>query len=466
MCLLFEKYFCSFRICFIISAFLMLCSFSSFAQMSKDSFNTKSGTIIMFEQFDKEYYQTLQYLKYADRMISSYLNSSNIDKKYTCRILVLKAKVRGGINLIESSKIVSIYLNKDFRTAKNKFDIIGKMINAMLLTKAGFKPNDVNISLPPWIIVGIYGKLQQRFTSHSILPVSYFPGLKALSQAEKLPNFRVSITSPLDPEKDGTAYQLYEELCRFIMLELKVLSSRTDNPIADLIFLTARKKYSDNEVFDSTIVRAIVKNYDKTHRVFDGKYKKQVMPSGKKVQAWFVELTSKRLVNMHSPIQTKFFRQRFKRFRKFTYSYQEKNKAPEKMIRDISRLDVIYLKYDMNEGFKEMMNKKFVELDALIFASQPLAKKSLEKIRKTLQQFDKMSSIVIIIEIKKALVQLEKDLDKQQKIEDYLRKIEYTNIAPAKLYRNELIENKRSNRKYYTGISKYLNKVEEKFLQD
>ena len=40
------------------------------------------------------------------------------------------------------STLVNIYLNKDFRTAKNKLHIITKMIAAMLLAKTGFKPNE------------------------------------------------------------------------------------------------------------------------------------------------------------------------------------------------------------------------------------------------------------------------------------------------------------------------------------
>jgi hypothetical protein len=71
------------------------------------------------------------------------------------------------------------------------------------------------------------------------LPVSYFPGLKALCQVDKLPDFKIAVSTPLTPDEDGTAYQLYEEFCRFLLLEIKNLSSRTDNPIADLVFFSA-----------------------------------------------------------------------------------------------------------------------------------------------------------------------------------------------------------------------------------
>ena len=466
MRLLFEKNICSLKILFTIYLLFVICILPATAQMSKDSFNTKSGTVIMFERFDKKYYATLQYLKFADRLISAYINSSAIKQKYTCRIFILDDTVKGDINIIENSKSVNIYLNRDFRTSENKFTTISKMINAMLLAKTGFKPNDVKVTLPAWIIVGIYGKLELRFTSHSVLPVSYFPGLKALCQSDKLPDFRLALSTALNPDQDGIAYQLYQELCRFTMLEIKELSSRSDNPIADLIFLSARKKYSSNEVFNSTILRSIIKYYDKMNRRKDKKYNSNALSESQKIQKWFKKIAEKRLINVTSPLQTKFFKERFQRFRKFSYNYKEKNKKAERMIRDISKLNEIYDKYEMDKGFEYMMNKKFLEIDALLMVCQPLAKKHLERIRTVLGQFDDMSSVIIRDRLEKALVKLKDSLAKQQKIEDYLRKIEYSTVDPGKLYRKELIENKRLNSNFCPAINKYLSKVEKNFLED
>ena len=466
MRLLFEKSVCYLKIFFILSTLFMLCVFSATAQMTKDTFNTKSGTVIMFESFDKKYYETLEYLKYMDRQISSCLNSSAIKNKYTCQIFVLDAKVKSDVNIIERSKTVNIYINKNFRTAKNKFTVITKIINAMLLAKTGFKPTDVKVKLPSWIVVGLYGRSELHFSSHSILPVSYFPGLKALCQAEKLPDLRIAIATSLSPERDGTAYELYDEFSRFFLLEIKALSSRTDNPIADMIFLSARKKYSVSEIFDSTVGRAIAKSYDKMHRRLDKKYNADSISNVRKVQEWFVKVAEKRLINLNSPLQTKFFEQRFKRFRKFTYNYEAKDKPPERMTRDIAKLNEIFDKYGMNSGFKEMMRKKFIEIDALIMTSQPLSIAHVERIRKVLSQFDDMSSVIIRVRLEKALAKLKQSLEKQQKIEDYLRKIEYTTVAPGNLYRNELIENKRLNNNFCPAISNYLDKVEKTFLQD
>lgn len=454
------------KIRFITASLFIICTIPVAAQMSKDAFNTKSGTVIMFERFDKKYYETLQYLKFADRVISSYLNSSGIKKKYTCQLFILDADVKGDVNIIESADTVNIYLNRDFRTAKNKFHIICKMINAMLLAKTGFRPTDVEESLPAWIIVGIYGRLELRFSSHSILPVSYFPGLKALCQADKLPDLRMAVSTPLSPEKDGTAYLLYEELCRFTLLEIKRLSSRSDNPIADLIFLSARKRYSISEVFDSTVIRGIAKDYDKMHRRTDKEYDPRSMNDGQKVQAWFKKIAEKRLINVSSPLPTRFFEERFQRFREFTYFYKVKGEKPEKMTRDISKLNEIYDKYEMSIGFKEMIRRKLNELDALILTCQPLSRKVVEKIRKVLNQFDDVSSVVIRVRLKKALAELKQSLAKQQKIEDYLREVEYTTVTPGKLYRNELIENKRLNKNFCPAINSYLDKIEKTFLKD
>ena len=466
MRLLFKKNICSLKIRLIIVVLFMSCALPVTAQMTKDAFNTRSGTVIMFERFDRKYHITLEYLKYADRQISSCLNSSAIKKKYTCQIFILDAKVKNGVNIIESSKSVNLYVNKDFRTAKDKFAVTTKLINAMLLAKAGFKPTETEVKLPAWIVVGIYGRIELRFSSHSILPVSYFPGLKALCQAEKLPDFRIALATPLTPEKDGTAYQLYEEFSRFILIELKALATRSDNPIADMIFLSARKRYSRSEIFDSTIVRSIVKSYDKMHRRKNKRYDPDALSATRKVQTWFKKVAEKRLINVHSPLLTQYFEERFKRFRTFTHFYKPKDKPPETMTRDISKLNEIFDKYGMDKGFKEMMSKKLIELDALIMVCQPLSIAHVERIREVLSQFDDISSVIIRVRLGKALAQLKASLEKQQKIEDYLKKVEYTTVTPGQLYRNELIENKRLNSKFCPSINNYLDKVEKTFLQD
>ena len=466
MLLLFKKNICTFKTRFIISVLFMICVLSASAKMTSDSFNTKSGTIITFEQFDDKYYETLQYLKFADRLISGYLNSSAVKQNYICQIFVVNKKVKGEIDIVKTSDNVNIYVNKNFRTAKNKFHIVTRMIDAMLLAKTGFKPNESNFSLPQWLIVGIYGKLELRFFSHSILPVNYCPGLKALCQSEKLPDFRIAVSSALSPEKDGTAYLLYQEFCRFILLEIKRLSSRTDNPIADLIFLTARKKYSNNEIFDYTIARVIIKNYDKMHRNSNKRYNPNSKNDAEKVQDWFRKVAGKRLINRNSPLQTKFFEKRFQRFRKFTCVNKVKGKSTGQMTRDITKINEIYDEYGMSEGFSEMLSKKFIELDALNSACQPLSIRYIEELRRILSQFEDVSSVIIKVRIKKLLVKLKQVLEKQQKMEDYLRKIEYTTVAPGKIYRNELIENKRLKKHFCPNINNYLDKVEKSFLKD
>ena len=68
--------------------------------------------------------------------------------------------------------------------------------------------------------------------------------------------------------------------------------------------------------------------------------------------------------------------------------------------------------------------------------------------------------------MEKALAKLKQTLARQQKIEDYLRKLEYTTVAPGRLYRSELIEDKRLNTKFCPSINKYLDKVEKSFLED
>ena len=465
MSLLFKKNIFRGQIILLLAVW-SFCSCSLHARSMDDSFTTKSGTVIVFERFDRKYFKTLQYLKYADRQISTFINSSAIKKSLSCKIFILNKKIENNINVVKVADNVNIYLHRDFRSHEDKFQIITEMIRSMLLAKTGFDPTVVDFKLPQWLLVGIYGRMELRFFSHSILPVAYYPGLKALCQAGKLPDFRMSVFTALDPDKDGTAYLLYEELCRFLLLEVKRLSSRADNPITDTIFLSARKKYSTGQIFDYTVARIIAKNYDKARRRRNRKYDPNALGAEKKLQQWFQDTAEKRLINAGTPLQTDYFVKRFYKFRRFTYIHKVKNRKPQAVTKDISNITAIYDKYGPSTEFDQMLDKKLQELNQLIFVSQPLCLKHLEKLRNTLSEFDSLPSIIIRRRLVTILSALEETLGKQKKIENYLRDIEYDNVSYGKLYRNELIENKRLQRNFCPSISDYLDKVQKSYLKD
>jgi hypothetical protein len=467
MSLLFKKNIYRGQIILLLTAWgFCFCQLSLRARDMDDSFTTKSGTVIVFQRFDRKYYETLQYLKYADRQISALVNSSAVKKSLTCRIFILNEKVKDNINIVRVADNVNIYLHRDFRSHKDKFGIITEMVRSMLLAKTGFDPTAADFKLPQWLLVGIYGRMELRFFSHSILPVAYYPGMKALCQAGKLPNFRISLFTALTPGKDGTAYLLYEELCRFLLLEIKSLSSRGDNPITDTIFLSARKKYSPSQVFEYTIARIVARSYDKARRRRNRKYDPNASGTGKKLQQWFQNTAEKRLINPGSPLQTDYFVKRFYKFRRFTYIYKPKNGKPQAITRDVSNITSIYDKYGPGVEFDQMLDSKILELNQLIFVSQPLCLKYLESLRNILGEFDSLPSIIIRRRLVKTLSGLEQTLEKQKKIENYLRDVEYSNISYGKLYRNELIENKRLQNNFCPSISSYLDKVQESFLKD
>ncbi|MDD5728490.1 MAG: hypothetical protein PHV59_08010 [Victivallales bacterium] len=435
-------------------------------RQSEDFFSTKSGTVIAFGKFDRQYYDTLQYLKYADRQISALVNSSAVKKPLPCKLFILDEEVRGNINIVKVGDSVSIYLNRNFRNCPEKFAVITALIRAMLLAKTGFDPAAVEFTVPHWLSVGIYGRLNLRFSSHSILPITYYPGLKALCQAEKLPDFRLSVLTSLDPDRDGTAYLLYEELCRFLLAEMRRLSSRADNPVADAIFLNARGKYSAAEIFDYTVGRAVAGNYDKSRRRSDRGYDSNTVAIAEKLQQWFQDTAARRLINPASPLATDYFVKRFYKFRRFTYVRKARNKAAVAVTRDISNITAIYDQYGPGVEFDRMRDVKLRELDRLIFVSQPLCVEYLNKLRDILNDFDKMPSTLIRKRLVRVLSDLEQTLEKQKKLENYLREVEYGNVSYGYMYRNELIESQRLQNNFSPVVSVYLDEVEKSFLKD
>ena len=64
------------------------------------------------------------------------------------------------------------------------------------------------------------------------------------------------------------------------------------------------------------------------------------------------------------------------------------------------------------------------------------------------------------------LAALDKEVEKQEAIENYLSEIEKTKVSPAVLYSREINEISRKDYTMWPTLNKYLDSVEKKFLED
>jgi hypothetical protein len=427
--------------------------------LSQDSFSTKSGTLISFEKFEKGYYKNLESLKYTDRMVCRYLRSSGVKNTFRCQIFVMQNGVDDGISIVQAGDNINIYLSKDFRTGKHAAETGNKLIRALLLVKSGISPENLLPRVPDWLATGIYVKVREKEKSLNILPVKYYIGLYALALAKRYPAFRESLTTALSPTADGTAYELYEELCTFTLREVYRLCSNADNAISDIIILCSQKKYSQEEIFDSTVGRLIIAYYDQHLQKTFG----VGTSDSEKLQKWFEYTAERRLFNVFHPVPVDTLRTSLKKWRTFKYQLKKDN-ATKWSAADILQLPKLY---DEIKSPGIIISSKSAALAAIINKAPPLLVKPLALLLTTLQKTGKEPTALVTLNLQTAINDINNKLNRQKKIEEYLDLLSNSKIPPGKRFRREILEVRRDDgRKLWPGLEKYLDKVEKSFLSD
>ncbi|QSH41784.1 hypothetical protein P0136_06245 [Lentisphaerota bacterium ZTH] len=447
--------------CSILTTVFLLCfSNNSFAAPS-DEFITGSGTLIAFQKFDHGYHALLQYLKYTDRTICYYLKNPRRTQNINCKIYVTAENIPGDISTQSSGNSLIINVSSNTLARGRDFQLMGKLINALLYAKSGIFPEKTARPLPGWLITGIYAKIQAHFLEQSIISVSYYPGLRALLQDGKIPPLRRSLFTALSPEQDGIAFDLYLELCRFFINELRRLSSSVDNPFSDLVILSSKERYKPEEIFDSTVLRVISQVYDKTA----GNNVISDISDEEKLQLWFIAALNKRLVNYLVPLKAAAFISKFRKFRKVNYRIEKRKKTIHNQI-DIVDFPRVYHKLLKDNYAQGLLAEKLIELNSLSNIAPALTREPLAVLYNTLKQINSIAAPVALDRMRRAMRQLTTAISRQAAIEKYLLKIEYQMIPPGRLFRKELLETKRLQKNNWTELSKYLDKVEADYLED
>ncbi|MFA7229972.1 MAG: hypothetical protein WC071_01755 [Victivallaceae bacterium] len=425
-------------------------------QSKLDEFNTVSGIAIQFEKFDKQYYELLEYLKYTDRQICKYLGTAQVPNALNVQIVIVQRSVKNNMEIICEKRNIKIYLNSNINLLKNDFKINRMLITTLILAKNGINP-ETGTEVPGWLIAGIYGGIKAKEKEQSVIQLLSLPGLNALVAAEKLPNFKSIIDTPMTPEQDGVSYLLYEEACRFILDSINNLSQRADNPLADIIVLNASNKYTREEVFNSTVGRVILAAFNNKNTNPGNKN----LSDSEKIQLWFERNAKYRLTNYYNPLPADIIEKKFVKFRELKYFLDKERKMQK--IADLIQLPRIFDEIDHGNV---LVAEKSIELSELINLSPPLTIPPLKAIAQDLAEIGKVPAAVGSRRLERNLLEAEKAIKRQSEIECRLDKIQNTEIPAAQLYRAEIIELQRENAGIWPAMTTFLQKVEKSYMEN
>lgn len=435
---------------YLIMVILLTTGMKIFAD---NSFVTSSGNIIEFKKFDKNYFTTLQYLRHIDATIGRIVKeSSGSNKSQKCKFFVSPDHL-DGIKIGRINGQITIVLNSDLESWRNDYQTNRKIIGTLLLSRIGIAAERYNEVIPPWILSGFVGLCRQKEFAAKIIDINYLPGLRACAIAGKYPQLRSVLRYPMTPEDNGAAYEFYEEVCRFMLRETYELSSGSENLLRDIVFLTAKNKYSNDEIFNTTLGRVITEKYS---RNFDSQ-----LPDQDKIQAWFEYSVKARVISPFSPFTAEQFRLKLESLKQVSCVLKTGNRQN----RETFTIDQLPLKFDEIEDKNAVVIEKQRIIEQMVVACPPLLSDSSVKLHNSIASIGNVRKENLSRQINEIIDKLQQQLNTQIAIEKYLEETEFSQIPSALLYQREIKEVSRSIYQPWPNLSNYLSKEERKFLE-
>jgi hypothetical protein len=436
----------------VLAVFCIL--FCHEALMAENSFVVSPGLSVEFKKFDSQYFIFMNHFKQMDAVVSRLIKSNRVRGVINCKILI-SPDAKEKATLQQTSELVTIFLSNDYEKWKEDYLVNKYLLSTIILCRLGIQPEENFNALPQWMLTGMLGMVRQRYASSRVLDTYYMPGLKACAIEGKIPELRKIISQPLYQENDGAAYEFYEEVCSFLIKKIEVLSSGSERILNDIIFLSAQKKYSPQEIFSTTVERVVLEKYFKNSSSNDS--------DEKKIQFWFESAVIERSLSSFCPFSAKQIREKVAVIRKVTCMIKNKKKESKEETIDITELPE---KLPLIENKNAVLLEKINIAESVRAACPPLLAETVNNINIALNDIGKKSESESRDQLITSFADFDKELKKQETIEDYLFNLENTKLSPAILYSREINEVGRKDYTMWPSLNKYLDSVEKKFLED
>ena len=422
--------------------------------MAESGLYISPGLSIEFKVSDRQYFIFMEHFKQIDAVVSRLIQSNRLRGVINCKILITP-DAKDKAMMQQTSELVTISLSNDYEKWRNDYQVNKYLLSTITLCRLGIPPQENFNAIPQWMLTGMLGMVKQRYTSSRIVDTYYLPGLNVCAVEGKIPELRKIISQPLYQESDGAAFEFYEEVCSFLIKKIEALSSGPDHILNDIIFLSVQKKYSQQEIFSSTVERVVLARYYKNSSPDDA--------DEKKIQGWFESVVREKALSSFNPFTAKQIKEKIAAIRKVNCMVKNDKKESKEEIIDITELP---------EKLSQLENKNAVLLEKINIAESirsacpQLLMEPVMNLNQALNDIGSKSERASRGQLVIVLAALDKEVEKQEAIENYLSEIEKTKVSPAVLYSREINEISRKDYTMWPTLNKYLDSVEKKFLED
>lgn len=437
----------------MILAMLSILSYHN-AVIAESGFTVCPGLAVEFKKVDSQYFTVMNHFKQMDAVVSRLIKNNQVRGVIKCKILITP-EAKDKASLVQTNELATISLSNEFDKWQENYQVNKYVLATIILCRIGIPPEENINALPQWLITGILGMVRQRYTSSQIFDINYMPGLKVCATEGIIPDLKKIILQPLYQEKDGAAFEFYEEACVVLIKLIESISSGSEQILNDIIFLSMQKKYSQQEIFSTTVERIVLEKYFKNASANDS--------DEKKLQRWFEAVVSEKALSLFNPLTAKHIKEKITVIRKVKCRVKRESQEPQEETIDITELPH---KLSLIENTNELLLDKINIAESIRRACPQLLSRAAFDLSQALNDVGNKSSRASKEQLLTALTNFDKQLKQQEAIEDYLTLMENTRLSPALLYRRELNEVNRKTHGMWPSMDRYLDSVEKKFLED
>lgn len=351
----------------------------------------------------------------------------------------------------QNENMIIAHLSADAERLQYDYELNRKLIETILLARAGMRPNELKTPFPDWIITGLFARINPRYQNH-ILPVTRSPGLSALTAAKALPNIADVLTIIITEEDGAAARMLYEEFCLFTLdcVEQLVPSQRK------VFFRTAElcrdSKISAIDLLQQTIIEELVKQYPNSEGSTDAE----------KMQTIFKNHANKRFLNTLNPPSIYEQEKRLNSILNFSYKVDSgsgDNKETELYNANLEQLPTLYRRMANASNTVTAIN---IELTSLANQTNPALKAQIAELININQEIiigGRASPHTHSKKINHTVSEIRNIIDFYKKVETKLIELKAEVLSPADYFKLEISEIK-SFKSIFPKVEILLNKYE------
>jgi len=401
------------------------------------------------------------FFKNADLITSRMLPAKKANKKilpvYTIVLMNDKDFKRNQI-IDKKGKGIRYYLPEDTNKWVKNDRIKAKIIASMILKKANLNLKANYKKLPPWLVYGILSKVKRRLNKATIPGITTFPAIHMLVTTSSPPDLLEIVSKPLR-SGDGPIYQIFLEASEIIVDSIRRLPKSRES-IIDVINLSV-KGYPTKEAFIQAFAKKIYILRNNTTESIEIKKRN----SSEVMHQWLLENALLMAVNTFKPGNAYFAEKQFRKVEIVKYIATPDNEEAENKEERYCQVNELQAKKKEMDNFNAILREKELAFARLAFSIPALLQPGILKIKRSLEMLRAGNIRNFKEEHDQAKKEFYTGLDKMNKLEVYLSKLELESLPESWKYRYELKELAKwdkKKRKRWPALTRYFDAIENK----